>query len=153
MEIIAPVHWKCIDFISDLHLQADDTATFQGWSQYMRTSPADALFILGDLFEVWVGDDALLATQGFEACCASVLREAAARMELFVMHGNRDFLMGETCMQSMHARLLPDPSGSRFRTETHGAWTMPHTRPSEPRSEAPLGKTAFWHNLYPSGCK
>ena len=148
MEIIAPVHWKCIDFISDLHLQADDTATFQGWSQYMRTSPADALFILGDLFEVWVGDDALLATQGFEACCASVLREAAARMELFVMHGNRDFLMGETCMQSMHARLLPDPSvlvyqGLRLALSHGDAWCLDDAPYQAFRTEV---RSAAWQN-------
>jgi UDP-2,3-diacylglucosamine hydrolase len=45
--------------LSDLHLQASEPATLAAWHHYLQTTPADALFILGDLFEVWVGDDAL----------------------------------------------------------------------------------------------
>jgi len=60
-ELIAAPTWRAIDFISDLHLQASELATFHVWQQYMQGTPADAVFILGDLFEVWVGDDALQA--------------------------------------------------------------------------------------------
>jgi UDP-2,3-diacylglucosamine hydrolase len=49
--------WRTIDFISDLHLHAGDAATFEAWQNYLTNTPADAVFILGDLFEVWVGDD------------------------------------------------------------------------------------------------
>ena len=73
-ELMAPERWACIDFISDLHLQADDPATVAAWRDYLRGSPADALFILGDLFEVWVGDDALATTgaaDNFEASSAA----------------------------------------------------------------------------------
>ena len=62
---MAGLSWRAIDFISDLHLQASEPATFQAWQSYMQTTPADALFILGDLFEVWVGDD-VLKEDGFE---------------------------------------------------------------------------------------
>ncbi|MBC7720231.1 MAG: UDP-2,3-diacylglucosamine diphosphatase, partial [Chitinophagaceae bacterium] len=55
-ELIAAPTWRAIDFISDLHLQASEAATFNVWQQYMQRTPADAVFILGDLFEVWVGD-------------------------------------------------------------------------------------------------
>ena len=53
----APAHWRHIDFISDLHLQASEPATFESWRNFMLSTSADAVFILGDLFEVWVGDD------------------------------------------------------------------------------------------------
>ncbi len=56
--IEAPESWRTVDFISDLHLQEKDTATFKVWQNYMASTSADAVFILGDLFEVWVGDDA-----------------------------------------------------------------------------------------------
>lgn len=51
--------WHAVDFISDLHLQASEMTTFTAWQQYMQTTTASALFILGDLFEVWLGDDVL----------------------------------------------------------------------------------------------
>ena len=57
--LTAPAHWRCIDLISDLHLQPGEPTTLAAWQAYLQGTPADALFILGDLFEVWVGDDAL----------------------------------------------------------------------------------------------
>ena len=88
-EIVAPSAWRTVDLISDLHLQAAEPATVDAWRGYLDTTPADAVFILGDLFEVWVGDDAA-ALPGFEAQCADVLRAASARRPVFFMHGNRD---------------------------------------------------------------
>ena len=79
-ELIAPERWACIDFISDLHLEAGDPATVAAWRAYLRSSPADALVILGDLFEVWVGDDVLGAAgaaDSFEADCCHALLSAA----------------------------------------------------------------------------
>src|SRR4051812_39247688 len=52
--------WRTVDFISDLHLQPAEPATFAAWRAYMQGTPADAVFILGDLFEAWIGDDAAL---------------------------------------------------------------------------------------------
>ncbi len=89
----------------------------------MRGTPADAVFILGDLFEVWVGDDA--AHQGdFLADCAQVLRECATHASVYFMHGNRDFLVGETFLGECGTTLLADPtvlsfSGKRWLL-THG---------------------------------
>ena len=65
-ELVAPPDWRTAEFISDLHLQASDPATFDAWRAYMRGTKANALFILGDLFEAWVGDDVAIAP-GFEA--------------------------------------------------------------------------------------
>jgi UDP-2,3-diacylglucosamine hydrolase len=93
-ELQAPASWRTIDFISDLHLQAAEPETFEAWRHYMAHTPADAVFILGDLFEAWVGDDAA-GEPGFAADCAAVLHAAAGRMAVFFMHGNRDFLVGE----------------------------------------------------------
>lgn len=108
MDIQAPSRWQCVDCISDLHLQATDRPTFLAWAAYMQATQADAIFILGDLFEVWVGDDAV-APGSFEAECVSVLRQAGERLALFIMQGNRDFLMGSALMQACGATALPDP--------------------------------------------
>ncbi|RZL86468.1 MAG: UDP-2,3-diacylglucosamine diphosphatase [Variovorax sp.] len=108
-ELVAPAGWHTVDLISDLHLQASDAATFDAWQGYLQTTPADAVFILGDLFEVWVGDDAA-ALSGFEAQCAEVLRRAAERRPIFFMHGNRDFLVGAAFAAQCGLQLLDDPT-------------------------------------------
>ncbi len=106
--LAAPGHWRVLDFISDLHLQAAEPQTLQAWQQYLACTRADAVFILGDLFEVWVGDD-VLEQPGFEADCALTLHAAAQRYPLFFMHGNRDFLLGQTAAQACGMTLLDDP--------------------------------------------
>ena len=73
-ELVAPPHWRTVDFISDLHLQASEPATVAAFQHYLESTPADALFILGDLFEVWVGDDALCEPGSFEAQGCALLR-------------------------------------------------------------------------------
>ena len=109
MELIAPPSWRCIDFISDLHLQASELGTFAAWENYLTHTAADAVFILGDLFEVWVGDDCLLP-HSFEQRCADVLQRASVRSAMYVMHGNRDFLLGTAFMEASGCTLLPDPA-------------------------------------------
>jgi len=105
-----PAGWQVLDFISDLHLHAEDPATLHACAQYLASTRADAVFILGDLFEVWVGDDALLEPGSFEAACAAVLRRAAARCKLYFLHGNRDFLTGARFDALCATTTLPDPS-------------------------------------------
>ena len=121
-ELMAPPAWRAIDFISDLHLQATQAATFDVWRQYMQSTPADAVFILGDLFEVWVGDDAL-QNGSFELQCAEVIRQTAARLPVFFMHGNRDFLVGGALMHHCSARLLDDPTVLVFEGQR---WLLSH---------------------------
>jgi UDP-2,3-diacylglucosamine hydrolase len=122
-ELAAPPAWRCIEFISDLHLQAAEPETFEAWRRYMRDTQADAVFILGDLFDVWVGDDAA-QEPGLAADCAAVLQAAAAHAAIFFMHGNRDFLVGPGFIQACRATLLHDPTvlgfGGRRWLLTHG---------------------------------
>ena len=121
-ELMAAPTWRTIDFISDLHLQAAQAATFDVWQQYMQNTPADAVVILGDLFEVWVGDDALLSGS-FESQCADVISQTAARIPVFFMHGNRDFLVGSALMNRCNARLLDDPTVLMFDDQR---WLLSH---------------------------
>lgn len=111
-ELKAPPHWRQIDFISDLHLQASEPATFEAWQNTLSYTRADALFILGDLFEVWVGDDVApdLAADSFEAQCARVLQATAQRLPVYFMHGNRDFLLGPAFARLCGMTLLEDPT-------------------------------------------
>jgi UDP-2,3-diacylglucosamine hydrolase len=125
-ELIAPERWSCIDFISDLHLQAGDPATVAAWRSYLSSSPADALLILGDLFEVWVGDDVLgstSASDSFEADCCHALLAAAQQRSLFLLHGNRDFLLGPTFAQAAGLNLLADPTVLVFGGQR---WLLSH---------------------------
>ena len=104
----APSDWRAIDFISDLHLSESMPRTFAAWSRHMRTTTADAVFMLGDLFEVWVGDDA--RQRPFERQCADVIAEAASRHVVAFMPGNRDFLLGHAMALDCGMTSLPDPT-------------------------------------------
>lgn len=117
-ELVAPDSWHTVDIISDLHLQAELPATTEAWRGYLQTTPADALFILGDLFEVWVGDDAA-ALPGFEAQCAQLLREAAQRRPVYFMHGNRDFMLGQDFATLTGITLLDDPTVLTFMDQRY----------------------------------
>ena len=103
----APQHWQRVDFISDLHLDAHEPTTFAAWAQHMAHTPADALFILGDLFEVWVGDD---NPDPFALQCVSVLKNTAQRIPVYFMCGNRDFLVGADLRHTTGMHGLNDPT-------------------------------------------
>ena len=123
-ELMAPVHWRTVDCISDLHLVASEPATFVAWQRYMADTQADAVFILGDLFEVWVGDDAVAAEPaGFDAACMQVLRTAAQQRPVFFMHGNRDFLVGRAGLAACGVALLDDPTVLQFAGQR---WLLSH---------------------------
>ncbi len=108
-ELAAPPAWRTVDVASDLHLHADDAETFDAFAHNLRSTPADALLLLGDVFEVWIGDDA--ATPGsFESRCAEVLREASCRCAVYLQHGNRDFLLGPAFLADCGATALADPT-------------------------------------------
>ncbi|NMM09182.1 MAG: UDP-2,3-diacylglucosamine diphosphatase [Polaromonas sp.] len=143
-ELHASANWRTVDFISDLHLSADEPATFTVWQHYLESTPADALFILGDLFEVWVGDDSVSqdlrhgssldadlapSTAGFEDRCAQLLGDTAGRLALFFMRGNRDFLVDKRLMNLCNTTLLADPTVLVFHG--HGGakdqrWLLSH---------------------------
>jgi UDP-2,3-diacylglucosamine hydrolase len=107
-EFSAPADWRAIDFISDLHLCAAMPRTFAAWAAHLRQTPADAVFMLGDLFEIWVGDDS--RERGFERECTAVMSEVAGRRRLAFMAGNRDFLVGEAMLGASGMLRLPDPT-------------------------------------------
>jgi UDP-2,3-diacylglucosamine hydrolase len=94
-------------FISDLHLdQARPAITrlFLGFLEE-RAGEAEALYILGDLFEVWIGDD---DDEALGREVAAGLKRLAARTPIYLMHGNRDFLLGEGFEADSGVRLLPE---------------------------------------------
>ena len=125
--LAAPPTWRSVDFISDLHLQASEPETFAAFAHYLANSSADALVILGDLFEVWVGDDILKddhpAWSGFEQQCQRQLAQAAGRMPIFFMHGNRDFLFGTHAAQACQVHVLQDPNCLIFDGQR---WLLSH---------------------------
>ena len=106
-----PQHWQRVDFISDLHLDASEPATFDAWVQHMACTPADALFILGDLFEVWVGDD---TQDPFAQRCVDTLTNTAQRIPVYFMCGNRDFLVGADLLRATGVQGLNDPTVLNF---------------------------------------
>jgi UDP-2,3-diacylglucosamine hydrolase len=121
-EVLAPPEWRMVDLISDLHLQPEHAGTVEAFRGYLETTPADAIFILGDLFEVWVGDDAAEA-EGFEAQCGQWLRQAAEHRSVYFMHGNRDFLVGERFAAQAGFALLQDPTVLVFMGQR---WLLSH---------------------------
>ncbi len=95
-------------FISDLHLSEDNPAlcqlfvdTLQQWQGRI-----DSLFILGDLFEYWVGDD---DDSAFLQAMLAAMQQFSRHTPLYVMRGNRDFLLGEGFTRRSGAQLLADP--------------------------------------------
>ena len=100
--------WRCIDVLSDVHLHADMPRTFAAWRQHLQHTPADAVLILGDLFEAWVGDDAMAGS--FELACVAVLQEARRSKALAFLPGNRDFLVGDALLAATGMQRLADPT-------------------------------------------
>ena len=97
-------------FISDLHLSSDRPAATEALTRFLRdTAPAaEALYVLGDLFEYWIGDDAL--DQPFNREVAGAFRALAGRgVRLRFMHGNRDFLIGSRFVRESGMQPLSDP--------------------------------------------
>ena len=97
-------------YISDLHLSDERPAANERFFAFMEGEAAGAeeLYVLGDLFEYWVGDDDL--DDPFHGVVAGFFRRyTGGGGKLFVLHGNRDFLVGERFAEATGARLLPDP--------------------------------------------
>jgi UDP-2,3-diacylglucosamine hydrolase len=98
-------------FISDLHLSAARPAVTELFLTFLQTEAraARALYILGDLFEYWIGDEA--ATTDEHGRTVAAMRALADHgVPLYVMHGNRDFLMGTEFARLSGATLLEDPT-------------------------------------------
>jgi UDP-2,3-diacylglucosamine hydrolase len=107
--------------ISDLHLSEERPAANEQFIDFLedKARTADALYILGDLFEYWIGDDDL--EDPFNSVMAGMLRRLTRDgVPLYTMHGNRDFLIGERFCAATGAQLLPDPTVH----EIHGVKTL-----------------------------
>jgi UDP-2,3-diacylglucosamine hydrolase len=121
-ELTAPPEWRRIEFLSDLHLSPQTPATLAAFTTHLQETSADAVMLLGDIFEAWVGDDGRF--DAFEAQCLEILRAAGTRLKLYFMAGNRDFLLGSAMLADCGAQRLSDPTvlcafGQRWLL-THG---------------------------------
>lgn len=96
-------------FISDLHIDAARPAINAQFLQFLKSEAksAEALYILGDLFESWIGDDAPDPAQSAAIRGLRMLTDSG--VPCFVMHGNRDFLLSRQFCDLSGAQLLPDP--------------------------------------------
>ncbi|GIU44249.1 UDP-2,3-diacylglucosamine hydrolase [Shewanella sairae] len=94
-------------FVGDLHLSADRPDITQAFLTFLDTQldDTDALYILGDLFEVWVGDD---IAEPFANQLADAIKKASLKLPIFFIHGNRDFLIGNRFAQDCGMSLLPE---------------------------------------------
>jgi len=111
-------------FVSDLHLDASEPASGAQFQQFLAGTArgAEALYILGDLFETWIGDD---DDESYRAgICAALAGLTAAGVPCYVMHGNRDFLLGRGFEQRTGTFLISDPLIVELQGEpvllTHG---------------------------------
>ena len=110
MTAIDPVRHPVL-LVSDLHLHPDRPDLLDAWKAFLGGPArcAEALYILGDLFDAWAGDDDL--EDPFSASVTAPLAECAASgVKLHVLHGNRDFLMGRAFAARVGAALENDPS-------------------------------------------
>ncbi|PRC91891.1 UDP-2,3-diacylglucosamine diphosphatase [Solimicrobium silvestre] len=112
-------------FISDLHLQAEMPATTAAFLTFLEQhgTKAEQLYLLGDIFEYWAGDDDL--SSPFPQQIAQALRRVSdAGVALFWMAGNRDFLVGNAFSAATNATLLTDPHILEYNSQryliTHG---------------------------------
>ena len=107
-------------FVSDLHLSPERPRIVDSFFRFLKdtASAAEALYILGDLFDYWIGDDDL--EDGFNGAVADALRELSGGTALHLMHGNRDLLLGAEFARRSGARLIADP----LLLDLHGTRTL-----------------------------
>ena len=98
-------------FISDLHLAAERPDTHRQFFDFIeKTAPAaEALYVLGDLFEYWAGDDDF--DDPLNAAVADALSGLARKsVRVYFMHGNRDLLLGAAYAARCSMQIIPDPT-------------------------------------------
>ena len=140
-----------IALISDLHLDPARPASTHWFDQFMSDSSGQLsrLYILGDLFEVWVGDDGSAAL-GQEAVENIIRRTVNDGLELFFIHGNRDFLIGNDFAKRTGCTILADPTlitlGAEQVLLTHG--DMLCTNDIEHQTARQEMLTSKWKNAF-----
>jgi UDP-2,3-diacylglucosamine hydrolase len=97
-------------FISDLHLDESRPAIVAQFERFLSgvVPGADALYVLGDLFEYWAGDDSI--GLAFEERVVGAMRRAAGSLPIALLHGNRDFLLAGDFARASGVELISDPS-------------------------------------------
>lgn len=106
--LIVPPDWRAVELLSDLHLSPLTPLTAAAFERYIDTTTADAVVVLGDLFEVWIGDD--IGDDAFAQRCLKALHRSAQRRTTAVMVGNRDFLIGGSLLAGLGVIALDDPT-------------------------------------------
>lgn len=106
-------------FISDLHLSTERTDIAQCFFDFLnKEAPgADALYILGDLFEVWIGDDNVST---FSNKVAAAINQVSQTLPVYFIHGNRDFAIGKEFATQCNMTLLPE----QFVIDLYGRKTL-----------------------------
>lgn len=96
-------------FASDLHLDSEAPWAIDAFIRFLggEARSAEALYLLGDLFEVWVGDDD--DNPDNSRACDALKALSASGVRVYALHGNRDFLLGEPFERRTGVKLLPDP--------------------------------------------
>lgn len=110
-EIHAAPHWRGIELLSDLHLGEQAPATAHALAEHLAASDADLIVLMGDLFEVWIGDEQLDVPADPASPMAQALQalaEAARRRPVAMLTGNRDFLLGPEAARRLGWTVLPD---------------------------------------------
>jgi UDP-2,3-diacylglucosamine hydrolase len=107
-------------FASDLHLDSESPWAIDAFLAFLAgpARSADALYLLGDLFEVWVGDDD--DSPDHARTCAGLKALTDVGIAVYVIHGNRDFLLGDAFVRRTGVKLLPDP----VLVDIHGVSTL-----------------------------
>ena len=120
-------------FLSDLHLQSAETRVFSAFVNLLKreSQRADEIYLLGDLVEMWVGDD---DDSHLAITLQAALKLASQKTQVYFQHGNRDFLFGDDFCQNSGATWLPDPfllddhillsHGDSFCTDDHAYQEM-----------------------------
>lgn len=107
-------------FVSDLHLHPSRPALIQSFLRFLRKQggQAEAIYILGDLFEAWVGDDD--PEPAYAGVRIALKQCVDAGTPVYVMHGNRDFMIGEQFASQTGCTLIEDPT----RIDLYGTPTL-----------------------------
>lgn len=107
-------------FVSDVHLQESEPQKVEIFLEFLRTTAiqAQALYILGDLFEAWIGDD--VATEFNKNIQQALKKLSSSNVTLYLMRGNRDFLLGNKFAENTGSNILADP----FRIDLYGKPTL-----------------------------
>ncbi|MCY3884955.1 MAG: UDP-2,3-diacylglucosamine diphosphatase [Gammaproteobacteria bacterium] len=105
-------------FVSDIHLDFDHEVRLRALDQVLNSALREdaEIYILGDLVEVWVGDD---DDSAFADTLREMLGKYGERTALYLMHGNRDFLFGPQFASEVNAKMLDDPSIIELGNQRH----------------------------------